>query len=163
MTDGLRSVLTREKPLLLRLLRARLGGAVDPEDVWQELWLKLERVPPGPIADPVAFLCRIAMNQAADFQRGESRRRAREGDWAGLQDDGADSIAPERVLAGREELGRIEAAIRAMPERTREAFRLFRLDGLSQREIAAELGISVSGVEKLLRRAYDLLAAAREE
>ncbi|MGY2499272.1 sigma factor-like helix-turn-helix DNA-binding protein, partial [Klebsiella pneumoniae] len=41
-----------------------------------------------------------------------------------------------------------------MPERMATALRLFRLEGVSQRAIADRLGISVSGVEKLLQRAY---------
>ena len=41
-----------------------------------------------------------------------------------------------------------------MPERMATALRMFRIDERPQRAIAEHLGITVSGVEKLLRRAY---------
>ena len=57
----------------------------------------------------------------------------------------------------------VEQAIDAMPERMGRALRLFRIEGRSQRAIADELGISVSGVEKLLQRAYRILHARLAE
>ena len=55
----------------------------------------------------------------------------------------------------------------AMPERMRIALTMFRLEDESQRTIADTLGITVSGVEKLLRRAYaqlhDAAGADRDE
>ncbi len=48
-----------------------------------------------------------------------------------------------------------------MPERTRTIFRRFRIDGQQQSVIAAELGISVSAIEKHLARAYKEISAAR--
>ena len=56
----------------------------------------------------------------------------------------------------------ISAALAALPDRTLQIFRLYRLDGLRQREIAAELGISISSVEKHLRRAYQVVVEAQE-
>jgi RNA polymerase sigma-70 factor (ECF subfamily) len=40
-------------------------------------------------------------------------------------------------------------------------FRRFRIEGEQQRAIAAELGISISAVEKHLARAYKDISAAR--
>jgi len=48
----------------------------------------------------------------------------------------------------------VEGAIADMPDRMATALRMFRLEEQSQRAIAGHLGISVSGVEKLLQRAY---------
>ena len=58
------------------------------------------------------------------------------------------------VGAGAAALRRVEASIAAMPDRMATALRMFRIEDRSQREIAQTLGISVSGVEKLLQRAY---------
>lgn len=41
-----------------------------------------------------------------------------------------------------------------MPERTAFTFRAVRIDGTPQKDIALQLGISVSAVEKHLQRAY---------
>ncbi|PSJ20094.1 RNA polymerase subunit sigma-70, partial [Halomonas sp. ND22Bw] len=57
----------------------------------------------------------------------------------------------------RSQLRIVEGAIADMPERMAIALRRFRIDGEPQRAIAAELGISVSGVEKLLQRAYRII------
>jgi len=44
-----------------------------------------------------------------------------------------------------------------MPRQTRRAFQLRRIEGLSQREVAAALGLSESTVEKHIMRAIKLL------
>jgi DNA-directed RNA polymerase specialized sigma24 family protein len=41
-----------------------------------------------------------------------------------------------------------------LPERTAFAFRAVRIEGTPQKEIAAQMGISLSAVEKHLQRAY---------
>jgi RNA polymerase sigma-70 factor (ECF subfamily) len=64
---------------------------------------------------------------------------------------------PEQEAIGRDELARVARAIAAMPGQTRRAFQLRRVEGLSQREIAAELGLSENTVEKHIMRAIRLL------
>ncbi len=58
------------------------------------------------------------------------------------------------MLLARERLEQVEAALAAMPERMSAALRMFRIERRPQKEIAQALGITVSGVEKLLKRAY---------
>jgi DNA-directed RNA polymerase specialized sigma24 family protein len=43
------------------------------------------------------------------------------------------------------------------------ALRLYRVENRPQRAIAEQLGISVSGVEKLLQRAYRIIHARAEQ
>lgn len=62
---GLRVVLAAGRTSILRLLTARLRDASEAEDVLQDMWLKLERAPTGPIAEPLAYLHRMAMNSPA--------------------------------------------------------------------------------------------------
>lgn len=50
-----------------------------------------------------------------------------------------------------------------MPERMQTALRLSRFEQQPQRAIAETLGISVSGVEKLLRRGFRKLVEAVED
>ena len=45
-------------------------------------------------------------------------------------------------------LERVMAAIGGMPPKTAEAFRLHKLSGLSQAEVAERMGVSRSAVEK---------------
>ncbi|KAK0358617.1 hypothetical protein LTR94_034674, partial [Friedmanniomyces endolithicus] len=65
----------------------------------------------------------------------------------------------ERGLIARGELQRVGSLLEAMPERMRDALVMFRLEQRPQKAIAQELGMSLSGVEKLLGRAYRQLVA----
>ncbi len=154
---GLKAVLIAERPLLVRLMRARIDPPEDAEDLWQELWLKIDATPSGPVADPLAFLCRMAINLASDRRRSNGRAAFRDATWHEHQPGAAEYPSLDRELVARDQLKRVERAIAEMPDRTREALRQFRVEGQSQRDIAASMGISVSGVEKLLKRAYRLL------
>lgn len=159
MTDaGLAGVLIAERPLLLRLLRGRGLAADAAEDIVQDLWVKLDTQPPGPVGDPVAYLCRMAVNLAADRRLAAARAMARGRAWMAVQPDAAEAPDAERALAARQEWDRVMAAVAQMPPRMAQALHWFRLERVGQREIAARLGITVSGVEKLLRRGYAELA-----
>lgn len=140
--------------MLLRLVIARMGSADEAEDILQDMWLRLSRPIAQPVAEPVGYLYRMAQNLVADRRLSASRRQARDTVWIDGRPGDADAPDAERALIGRERLARIERAIAAMPERMQTALRLFRIDQVPQRDIAARLGITVSGVEKLLRRAY---------
>lgn len=140
--------------MLLRLLTARLGTRDDAEDALQDLWLKLDHASTQPIAQPEAFLYRMAANLAIDRRIAATRRVARDGAWLDTQAIPATVADPEGALAAVDERRALERVVGEMPERMATALRMFRLEEQSQRAIAAHLGISVSGVEKLLARAY---------
>src|SRR5690606_39520721 len=70
----------------------------------------------------------------------------------GLLENDADFSA-ERIHAGRQAWGLLEAALRELPARVRNVFVLNRFEELSGVEIARRLGVSVSTVEKDLTRA----------
>lgn len=55
-------------------------------------------------------------------------------------------MSHEKKLTTDEEIARIEAALLALPARTRAVFLLHRLDGLGYGEIAASFGISEARV-----------------
>jgi RNA polymerase sigma factor (sigma-70 family) len=163
MTAGLKAIFLSERPMLLRLLTSRLRDADLVEDVLQELWLKLDNAASGPIADPAAYLYRMANNLAFDKRRSDLRRSAREGVWLSVQAGEGDAPNAERAMLARERLQRLQAAIAALPERTSHIFRRYRIEGVPRRDIAMEEGISVSAVEKHLRRAYEVVGNLREE
>lgn len=54
----------------------------------------------------------------------------------------------DRQVEAQEELARVNEVIQTLPEKCREVFILRKMYGLSQREIAAKLGLSESTVEK---------------
>lgn len=149
---------------LNRFLAARGASPHEAEDILQEVFLKLGRSPTGPIAEPLAYLYRMADNLLLDVRRSQDRRTAREKAWAAARygnDESDDGPSAEDQLIARERLAMVQETLARMPERTIFILRRFRLDDVSQREIAAELGVTVSAVEKHLQRAYRALAEAK--
>lgn len=148
--------------MLLRLLAARLGNMDDAEDALQDIWLKLDSLDVHePIGRPVSYLCRMASNLATDRRLAAARSGSRETAWHDVQPAADEHPDAERTLIGRERLREIEAEVATMPERMRVALRLYRVEDQPQKEIAARLGMTVSGVEKLLRRAVRQICEIR--
>ncbi|HEY0413860.1 MAG TPA: sigma-70 family RNA polymerase sigma factor, partial [Allosphingosinicella sp.] len=145
------------RPALLRFLAARRVPPDEAEDLLQELYAKLCVKATGPVLDARAYLYRTLDNMIVDRRRADLRRGAREEAWSGGDTAGdavaADETSPERIVSARTELGAVREALSVLPERTLFVFRRFRLDGITQRDIADEIGISVSAVEKHLQRA----------
>jgi RNA polymerase sigma factor (sigma-70 family) len=161
----LRAALVEHRAALLRYLIARRVAPDEAEDIMQDLVVKLAGHASGPVAEPRAYLYRMAENLLLDRIRSEGRRRGREQAWvaaqAGATLDADDRPSPEQALIARERLALVSAALAALPERSLFVFRRYRLDGTPQREIAAELGISLSAVEKHLQKAYHVVVEAQ--
>jgi hypothetical protein len=83
----------------------------------------------------------------------------------GLQhtDDEAFAQAPEQALEVDHDLQRIEAALRALPERSRQIFLLNRIHGCTYGEIAKAMQLSQSAVEKHMMRALEACKASVAE
>jgi len=155
---GLKAYFLRERPTLLRLLKARLGNAEEAEDVLQELWLRLSTMNSAPIAQPGGYIFRMANNIATDRHRSRLASARRESEWIetyGQSDEVAPSVHAGMIASER--LREIDAAIAALPERTARIFRLYRYEDMPRRSIADTIGISVSAIEKHLQTAYRAL------
>ena len=70
--------------------------------------------------------------------------------------------AADQHLIGRQDLAAAEAVIRALPPKTRDAFLLHRFRAQTYRQIADQLGVSVSMVEKHIAEALRQLKKSRE-
>ena len=151
---GLEAIFLHNRAALLRFLAARGAGA-DAEDLVQELWVKLTAAPGGPVREPLAYLYRMADNLMIDRARARQRQQRRDEAWH--ETAMIDSPGAERGLVDREALARVERGLAALPPRTLAIFRRYRLDGIRQQEIAAEMELSLSAVEKHLQRAYRTL------
>jgi RNA polymerase sigma factor (sigma-70 family) len=139
---------------------ARRGG----DDTVQDACVRALQLPaPETIGDPVRYVLRIARNLFIDRRR-KGRRDAQLFEYsadAALAAD--DRPGPERVLAGKESLAGVLAAIEKLPPRCREAFVLHRFENLSYPLIAHRMGISISAVEKHIAEAMARLKRARGE
>ena len=164
--QGLQQVLEENRDALLRYLRAH-GAGEAAEDLLQELWVKVSSSGSGPIASPRSYLFRAATNLMIDRRRAEKQARAREEEWSGLSDRLSTSEAgepgPDRQFDGRRRLALVERELAALPSRALSVFRQHRLEGRTQREIAAAMALSSSTVESDLRMVYRLLAELKEK
>jgi RNA polymerase sigma factor (sigma-70 family) len=163
MESSLCAAFMSHRARLTSFISARCGDE-NVGDLVQELWLKAEAVR-MPVEKPLHYLYRIADRLVLDSRRGASRSRSRDNDWAFTQGRLSEAVEPplaERRLLALERLNRIEARLAAVGQRAALVFRRYRLDGVDQRTIAQELGISLSTVEKDLRKIYDALLALEE-
>jgi RNA polymerase sigma-70 factor (ECF subfamily) len=164
--QGLQQIFEENRETLLRYLRAH-GAADEAEDLLQELWLKITASPPGPIASPRSYLFRAATNLMIDRKRSEAQAQRREIEWSGLADrlpgSAANDPGPDRDLDGRRRLALVEAELAKLPARALSIFRHHRIEGQTQREIAAAMSLSASTIESDLRMVYRLLDELREK
>ena len=158
-TSGLEAVFLENREKLVRFLLSL--GAEDAEDLLHDLWLRIQSSRPGPIATPLPYLYRAAHNLMLDRYRSARQSAAREQAWSdvtGAADAGrSDEPSAERVLIAREEAEIVDEALLAIGARAARVFRRHRLDGIEQRVVAAELGVSLSTVEADLRKAYSTM------
>jgi len=148
-------VLAEHRPQLLRFFTSRTGNATEAEDVVQEIWLHIARTETGPIDHPLAYLHRVGMNIVLDRVRERGRRERREQAWSDVSFREAaggeavdDAPSPFDEAEGRQRVRALAAAVDRLPPGAALVFRRHKLDGLSQAEVAEELGISRSAVEK---------------
>ena len=137
-------------------IRGRFGdGPPDPEDIAQEAFQKLlERRDVSKIKNLRAYLWRTARNLVLTFKRSATQRSSYDFEiehiFFPLR---GDLTSPETIVVAREQLRAINDLLRAMPEKRRWASLLYRLEGLTLREIAARFGISRTAVAKHISRA----------
>ncbi len=74
-----------------------------------------------------------------------------------------DAPSAERVAAGRRELARVQRLIAGLPDRCRRIFELRKIEGLSQREVAARLGLAEHIVENDVGKGLKLILRALAE
>jgi RNA polymerase sigma-70 factor (ECF subfamily) len=129
------------------------------EDVVQEAYLRFSAAArDDQIVNPVSYLYRIVRNLAVDWTRRASFEAPKVSAPV-LESVASDAPSAERILFYRDELRMISDALAELPERTRVAFRMYRLEGKTLQVIADHLGVSVVRVHQLVKEA--ILHAAR--
>jgi len=154
---------------LQRFLMRRLHHNENAQDLAQEVYLRLLRVEDRHlIRHPLAFLYRLALNVVFEFRLRKQR------DPVSFDSDAAEEleqhmqdsdVTPDssQQLCTEEELRRLLAPL---PPTVRGVLVLRKRDGMSNQEIANELGISIHTVKKYLCQAVAhcrTAAQARED
>jgi RNA polymerase sigma factor (sigma-70 family) len=158
MTDAraaLQAAYLERREDLLRFFTLRLRSAAAAEDLVQDIYLRLDAVPPhADVRNPAGYLYRLGSNLMLDRLRAERRSAARDNDWRQVNrsalagEDVADEPAADAAVAARQRLAAILKVLANLPPTTQRVFRMHKFDGLSHPEVAQALGISRSAVEK---------------
>ena len=153
----LETLISSQRSALVRFLSRKLGSVDDAQEIAQDAFMRLHRLEHADDLDNArAYLFQVASNMAIDqLRRRKLHARYLEEEGARLQDDTGhlDHGTPEELVAARQQLGLVYRAIESLPLRCRQALMLHRVRGLSYAEIAREMGVSVSSVEKYILEA----------
>jgi RNA polymerase sigma factor (sigma-70 family) len=139
----------------------RMTGRDDAEDLLHDAWIGIaERS--AKADNPDALLARTAANRGIDAYRREKRMESIF--TSGMAAEMIADFRPvqDEMLIARHRLERVAGGVAQLSPRTREVFLMHRLDGRKYREIAEELGISQSAVEKHVARAMAQLTLLME-
>jgi RNA polymerase sigma factor (sigma-70 family) len=150
------TVFMDKRSRLIQLATRIIGCQCLGEDVVQETMLKIcEGGIEEEVKSPAAYLFRMVRNLAIDC----SRRRSREMGLGAAEEDSGELVAqcpcPEETMARCQALRIVAAALQELPERTRHAFEMHRIEGVSQRDIASELRVSPTLVNFMVRDAHN--------
>jgi RNA polymerase sigma factor (sigma-70 family) len=131
------------EPMLRAWLHSRFPANCDIDDIVQEAYLRVLQAHEGSnLKSPKAYLFAIARNLAVDHlrrQRVVESSSAVENDASDILDEG---VGIPETVARNQELEFLTMAIQALPDRCRQAFTLRKVYGMSQKDIAAKLGVS---------------------
>lgn len=164
---ALEELINLATPWLLGVAQGMLNDQAEAEavvlDAFRILW---DRV--GTLSDDqggiMPWLMRIVRNRAIDRLRARRRQGLRvERAWqrGALGDDQVDPVTPnEAAMPGWHVHESVHAALRELPEDQRTAVNLAFFGGLTQSEIATQLGIPLGTVKTRLRLAYGRLRQA---
>jgi RNA polymerase sigma-70 factor (ECF subfamily) len=144
---------------LQRLLRRRGRSIDDTQDLIQESFLRLHiYLGDTDVGQKEAFLVRTALNLSIDQHRRERAAAIVPCAWETMPLIDPHPT-PDVVCADRERLRHFRAGLLALSPRQREVFCLNRIEGLSTTQVARQLELSVSMVEKYATRAMRAMLA----
>jgi RNA polymerase sigma factor (sigma-70 family) len=147
--------------MLTRFLQRNWRNAAEISDLRQESYARIyeaaQRERPA-LVKP--FLFQIARNLIIDRLRKQSvvsLESVADFDWLNVSDD---KPTAEAYVAARQELRLLQAALDELPPRCRQVVMMRKVEGLSQREIAKQMGIAIETVENQVAKGMRILTQA---
>lgn len=154
MIDAARRPVLQELEAQLRPFVARRVPDADVDDVVQDVFLRMHRGLGGLRAEDRfgPWIYSVARSAIADHRRALRRRPSAGGDvGADLRDD-ADDDAPEGTSSAALLAAYVAPLVATLPSPYREALTLTELEGMSQAEAAAMLGVPASTLKSRVQR-----------
>ncbi|HMB78277.1 MAG TPA: RNA polymerase sigma factor [Kiloniellaceae bacterium] len=149
------------RPVYSYLLRCGVGTA-DRDDLFQAIFLKIHSGarsydPARPLAPWIfTIVANVVRNHFRDLASAASTPTP-----DGVSQELADpQPGPEQIARAREEVARLEAALKALPLAQREVLVMVTILARPQKEVAEALGIPLNTVKTQLRRARLALVKA---
>lgn len=153
---------------LLRFISRQNVSPEEAKEIVQETYCRLQQLPQvETLESPRGYLFRTAINLARDTMR--QRRRQYQRDMSNASDGSvAEDVASEaptayQVLKGQQELAIIRQAITELNPTCRQVFILHRFGNATYGQIAEQLGVSVSMIEKHVSAALAHLKSRLDE
>ena len=142
---------------LTRYLRRRLPGRIDPQDLAQEVYVRLLRVEQlEQIKEPQAYLYRVASNVAAEWRmRAVHSKPHSDAELDALVTEST----PESLLDDAQFSAQLDSALAKMTPMVRAVIFLKLREDLSHEQIAEHLGITPRMVRRTLTTGYAQLRA----
>ena len=145
--DSVHTLYSNHHGWLHSWLRSKLGNAADAADLAQDTFVRLlQRRESLELSAPRAFLRTVARGLVIDHWRREELHRAYLEALAHLPE--AQTPSPETRELLLELLERIARMLDGLKPKVRRAFLLAQCEGLSHKQIAEHMGISLRSVER---------------
>lgn len=157
-TCDLTEIFVTHRSRLRRIALAIVQNAQGADDVLQDAYLKLLSAQTALVVhQPLAYCGQIVRNMARDLLR----RQSFEAGLLGEEEEGQYAQAPdgqpEVHAMRRQNLVILHKALNDLPTRTRIAYEMYIVRGMTQRDISKALAVSVGLVNALIAEASEVL------
>lgn len=144
---------------LRRTLRRRAPVGFEIDDIIQEIYARLAALPSvDHIHSPRSYIHRMAAGVVTDhLRRQKVVPMMAVDDYEAIGAISTDP-SPEAIVLHRDQLNRLTHIVSQLPPVVAQVFRLRRVEGMSQKEVARRLRLPESTVEKRMARGVYLIA-----
>ena len=143
---------------LVRFLTFKFTDNEEAQDIAQDAFYKVMKVANAEeLQYARAYLFQTASNLALNRIRKQKRQELYRRNSIDMREEEAEGMiaSPERVAQARQQLQLVEETLNELPRKCRLAFLMHRSRGMTYQQIAVELGVSVSTVEKYMIAALE--------
>jgi RNA polymerase sigma-70 factor (ECF subfamily) len=158
-TDPVAEIFARHRRELSCLARSIVGCSVAAEDVVQDAFEAYSQsAEKAHIRDPLLYLFGMVRNLARLHVRKcirENKHIVPYTSVEGINHVPLNEMSPELIVASRQEVTKLLAAIEELPSDVRRAFRYYAIDGQSIRDVAKRLNISVGKTHSLVQEGLE--------